>query len=48
MRGMLTARTTSGFVEEGRKKKAIHTDGKWVDHISMGILEEEYWVNHSS
>ncbi|KAJ3785843.1 acyl-CoA N-acyltransferase [Lentinula aff. detonsa] len=31
-----------GFVEEGRKRAAMWSQGKWVDHITMGILEEEF------
>jgi RimJ/RimL family protein N-acetyltransferase len=39
---------TSGFVEEGRKRKAIYTDGGWSDDVRMGILEEEYWAKRSN
>jgi RimJ/RimL family protein N-acetyltransferase len=40
--------TISGFVEEGRKRKAIYTDGGWSDDVRMGILEEEYWAERSN
>lgn len=29
-----------GFSEEGRMKKAVWRDGRWVDYISMSILRE--------
>ncbi|KAF9046328.1 acyl-CoA N-acyltransferase [Panaeolus papilionaceus] len=32
-----------GFSEEGRKRKANFFDGKWVDSIYMGLLEEEWF-----
>jgi RimJ/RimL family protein N-acetyltransferase len=32
----------SGFVEEGRERRANFQDGRWWDMISMGILEEEW------
>lgn len=31
-----------GFVEEGRKRKAVFKNGKYVDEIIMGLLREEY------
>lgn len=31
-----------GFVEEGRKRKAIYRDGEFHDEIVMSILREEY------
>lgn len=31
-----------GFVEEGRKRKAVYKTGKYVDEIIMGLLREEY------
>lgn len=31
-----------GFVEEGRKRKAVYKTGKYVDEIVMGLLREEY------
>ena len=31
-----------GFVEEGRKRKAVYKNGKYVDEIVMGLLREEY------
>ncbi|KAF9065477.1 hypothetical protein BDP27DRAFT_1331939 [Rhodocollybia butyracea] len=31
-----------GFIEEGRKRKVNWIDGHWEDHISMGILQEEW------
>lgn len=27
-----------GFIEEGRRRHALHWDGDWVDAISMGLL----------
>jgi len=36
----------SGFVEEGRKRKANWLDGTWHDSIYMGILEED-WLKSS-
>jgi hypothetical protein len=33
---------TSGFVEEGRKRKHNFQDGKWWDIVHMGILDEEW------
>ncbi|KAK7056749.1 hypothetical protein VNI00_002466 [Paramarasmius palmivorus] len=32
----------SGFIEEGRHRKAIWYEGRWVDIILMSILEEEW------
>ena len=32
----------NGFVEEGRKRKAIFKDGQYVDELIMGLLREEY------
>ncbi|TRM63283.1 acyl-CoA N-acyltransferase [Schizophyllum amplum] len=32
----------TGFVEEGRKRKAVWQDGAWVDMIDMGILYEDW------
>lgn len=31
-----------GFVEEGRKRKAVFKDGQYVDELIMGLLREEY------
>ena len=31
-----------GFIEEGRERQAIYRDGKFVDLISMGMLENEW------
>lgn len=31
-----------GFKEEGRKRKAVFKNGKYVDEIIMGLLREEY------
>ena len=31
-----------GFVEEGRRRKAVYKDGQYVDEIIMGLLREEY------
>ncbi|PPQ68324.1 hypothetical protein CVT24_004804 [Panaeolus cyanescens] len=33
-----------GFSEEGRKRKANFFDGKWIDSIYMGLLEEEWFA----
>jgi len=33
----------SGFVEEGRKRKANFFNGAWQDSIYMGLLEEEWF-----
>ncbi|KAE9403031.1 acyl-CoA N-acyltransferase [Gymnopus androsaceus JB14] len=32
-----------GFVEEGRKRGAKWVDGKWLDYVVMGIVEEDFW-----
>ncbi|KZO94634.1 acyl-CoA N-acyltransferase [Calocera viscosa TUFC12733] len=32
-----------GFPHEGAKRKAFWLNGEWVDAVSMGILDEEYW-----
>lgn len=32
----------SGFVEERREKRYNWEDGKWLDLVLMGILEEEW------
>ena len=31
-----------GFVEEGRQREAIFRNGKYLDYINMGLLENEY------
>lgn len=31
-----------GFVEEGRKRKAVFKDGQYVDELIMGLFREEY------
>lgn len=31
-----------GFVEEGRRRKAVYKDGKYVDMVVMGLLRDEY------
>lgn len=31
-----------GFVEEGRKRKAVFKDGQYVDEIIMGLLRDDY------
>jgi len=33
----------NGFVEEGRQRKAIYKDGKYLDYIMMSILKDEYY-----
>ena len=37
----------SGFVTEGRKRKANWADGGWEDVLDMAILEEE-WMARST
>lgn len=37
-----------GFIEEGRKRKAVYKDGQYVDEIIMGLLRDEYVRAHSS
>jgi RimJ/RimL family protein N-acetyltransferase len=32
----------SGFVQEGRRRKAVWQDGDWHDFLSMAILEEDW------
>ncbi|TFY76015.1 hypothetical protein EWM64_g7997 [Hericium alpestre] len=32
----------AGFVQEGVKRKAAWIQGKWVDNVLMGILEEDF------
>ncbi len=31
-----------GFIEEGRKRKAIYKNGRYIDELVMGLLREEY------
>lgn len=31
-----------GFIEEGRKRKAVFKDGNYVDEIIMGLLRDDY------
>ncbi len=31
-----------GFVEEGKKRKAVFKDGEYVDELIMGLLRDEY------
>lgn len=31
-----------GFIEEGRRRKAVYKDGQYVDVIFMGLLRDEY------
>ena len=38
----VTDPSTSGFVEEGRKRKAIWIGGKWEDLVEFGMLDEEW------
>jgi len=35
--------TKVGFIQEGLKRKALFQDGKWVDEIWMGIVDEEWF-----
>ena len=37
-----------GFIEEGRVRKAVWMDGKWLDVVEMSILEEEFWAKDGS
>lgn len=37
-----------GFVEEGRKRKAVFKDGQYVDELIMGLLRDDYLRAHSS
>jgi RimJ/RimL family protein N-acetyltransferase len=32
----------AGFVEEGRQRKAIFRDGRYLDYLMMSILRSEY------
>lgn len=34
--------TKLGFVYEGEQKKALFRDGKWINYVSMSILEGEW------
>jgi RimJ/RimL family protein N-acetyltransferase len=40
-RAMATYRK-AGFVEEGRRRQSIWRSGRWHDHVTMGILYEEW------
>ena len=40
--------TKIGFVEEGRKRKAVFKDGQYVDELIMGLLRDDYLRAHSS
>ncbi|KAH8928968.1 acyl-CoA N-acyltransferase, partial [Atractiella rhizophila] len=31
-----------GFVEEGRRREAVWSEGKWWDNVYMGILDREW------
>lgn len=31
-----------GFVREGLRRKNIWADGRWIDTIEMGLLEDEW------
>ncbi|KZO94635.1 acyl-CoA N-acyltransferase [Calocera viscosa TUFC12733] len=33
-----------GFVQEGLTRKAFWINGRWIDEILMGILDEDYWA----
>lgn len=37
-----------GFVEEGRKRKAVYKNGEYVDELIMGLLRDEYAGANSS
>lgn len=34
--------TKLGFIYEGKQKEALFRDGKWLEYISMSILEDEW------
>lgn len=36
-----------GFVEEGRKREHLLVDGKWVDDLTMSVLDREWLVRHA-
>lgn len=38
----MAAYRKAGFVEEGRRRKAIWRSGDWHDHVTMGILRDEW------
>ncbi|GAA5984391.1 hypothetical protein JCM10908_003330 [Rhodotorula pacifica] len=35
-----------GFVEEGRRRKAVWEEGEWHDDVSISILAEEWFARH--
>lgn len=37
-----------GFVEEGRRCKAVFKDSQYVDELIMGLLRDDYLRAHSS
>lgn len=37
-----------GFIEEGKKRKAVFKNGQYVDEIIMGLLRDDYVVAKSS
>jgi RimJ/RimL family protein N-acetyltransferase len=41
----IAAYTAVGFVEEGRRRKAVFRHGRWHDHVQMGLLAEEWAGN---
>ena len=38
----IAAYRKAGFVEEGRRREAIHHDGRWYDNVQMSILAHEW------
>jgi RimJ/RimL family protein N-acetyltransferase len=38
----IAAYRKAGFVEEGRRREAIHHDGHWYDNVQMSILAQEW------
>jgi RimJ/RimL family protein N-acetyltransferase len=38
----IAAYRKAGFVEEGRRREAIHHDGHWYDNVQMSILAHEW------
>jgi len=38
----IAAYRKAGFLEEGRRREAVHHDGHWYDDVEMSILEHEW------
>jgi RimJ/RimL family protein N-acetyltransferase len=43
----VSAYRSAGFVEEGRRRKAVLHDGEWYDEVLMSILDDE-WLAQSA